>query len=972
MLMNNIHEILGYPLFFVAGIELLLGFILLRQNPGNSLVNKTAATLAFFSALFAFTTGIMYIRASLGLSISLVARLNWIGWFTLPSALQFLYYLGDEKSRSAKRIVMVLYPFWTIVLLLAVFTDLIVNDSYVPLPYHNEPGPLENPLRLFGVLLVLWTLYKVVDMRRTATGIARKELNYFCYGLLLFAGGAGITSGLMQLFGGFGFEPGLGAYFGLPWVLLTFYSIARYNLFDVRLIISRLLGIIVLLMLFSALQTGVHALFQPMFGDYLSIFFALPIIAFFFFGTPFSRRLQDGLDSIILKDRVNYQPVLRNFIDSIASLLDLDRILQLIQTTVRTGVGSEIACVYMADTSGTYREHALPEARSERVLPDAAVLWIQKTKSFVLRVTIETLLPAKDAADLVAILRDLSAEVLIPIFSQGKLRGVLCLGARMSRRPYTQTDIQFLETLAGQAAVAIENATLFKETSRIKGSLLESEGKFRVLAETIPAAVFIHKGERFLYANPASAVLFGHTPEEILTMELAQVVHPDFRENVLHHVLAHIEGRESGYQTEFKIIRKGGEERWVIMSTGVMDFQGARAIISTLFDITARKDLEGKVSYMRRMEALGKLAGGVAHDFNNILSSIVGHGSILEMKLLKDDPLQKHVSQILSSTERASSLTQRLMNYGARKDLVLSPCDLNELMTGQDKFLAGILREDIKLTIKCSMQPLTVLADNRQIERIIMNLVANARDAMPDGGTITINTGRMVLDSDFIRDHGFGKAGTYAFFSIQDTGSGMAPGVQKRIFEPFFTTKGVGKGTGFGLSIVYDIIKDHSGYINVESIVGSGTAFTVYLPLVDASPAAAAQALHADLKNGNGIILLAEDDDEIRKFARTVLEEYGYTVLEARDGEEALQAFDASKDDIRGVLTDIIMPRMNGRELVAAIRKVRSDLPILYMSGYSEELLLKTGLLQQGQSFLFKPASRHELVAKVQTMLGGS
>jgi two-component system, cell cycle sensor histidine kinase and response regulator CckA len=269
----------------------------------------------------------------------------------------------------------------------------------------------------------------------------------------------------------------------------------------------------------------------------------------------------------------------------------------------------------------------------------------------------------------------------------------------------------------------------------------------------------------------------------------------------------------------------------VIMSSGVIDYQGRPSVIGTLFDITERKNLEGKIFYMRRMEALGKLAGGVAHDFNNVLTSIVGHGNILQLKMSKNDPLHKHVDLILASTERAANLTQRLMTYGSRKEVTLLPCDLSSLVVRQHKFLADILPNTIQLSVQPGNGQLSVLADSVQIERIIMNLIVNARDAMPTGGSLLISTGETVIDSEFIRSHGYGKQGSYAYIVVKDTGTGIDEETQKRIFEPFFTTKSAGKGTGFGLSIVYDIIKDHNGYINVTSSPGAGSTFMVYLPL---------------------------------------------------------------------------------------------------------------------------------------------
>ena len=254
--MTDLHAIIGYPLFLVSGVELLLGFLLIKQNPKNSPVNRSVALLALFSAAFSLCTGLMYVSASLGLGFTFYARANWIGWFTLPAALQFLYYSESEDSRTAYRIGLILYPFWSLMLALSIFTDLIVTDNYVLIPFSNQPGPLDNVLRLFGACLAVWVIVKSFLLWRSTSGLIKKALGFFFFGVFVFGSGAGFTAGVLQLFGGFGLEPGLASYFSLPWVALTVFAIARYQLFDIRLILSRTIATILLLVIFSSLQAG--------------------------------------------------------------------------------------------------------------------------------------------------------------------------------------------------------------------------------------------------------------------------------------------------------------------------------------------------------------------------------------------------------------------------------------------------------------------------------------------------------------------------------------------------------------------------------------------------------------------------------------------------------------------------------------------------------------------------------------------
>lgn len=971
--MANLHSIIGYPLFLVAGVELLLGFLLIEQNPKNSPVNRSVALLAFFSAAFSLCTGLMYVSASLGLGFSFYARANWIGWLTLPAALQFLYYSESSDSRTAYRIGLVLYPFWVIMLALSIFTDLIVTDNYILIPFSNQPGPLDNLLRFFGACLAVWVIAKAYLLRRSTSGLVKKELGFFFFGVFVFGSGAGFTAGVLQLFGGFGLEPGLASYFSLPWVALTVYAIARYQLFDIRLILSRSIATILLLVIFSSLQAGLFVLFEQALGSVFSVFASLSIIGFLFFGTPFSGKVQSLVNSLVLKDKYLYQDIISNATRAMATILNLDDLLVHIMNTLKEYLRVESASLYLRTASGGLglRKSFGGDAESARhaELSGSVVQHLLETKTPLICLIQESL-PEEKAAALARELQTIGSDILVPIFYQGRLQGALSLGPKGNRSPYNQTDILLLETLAGHAAAAIENATLFQETLRIQESLKESEGKFRTLAETIPAAIFIHQGAKFLYANPAGEQLSGYGHDEILNKEFYELVHPEFRHLIRESAGRRLTGENLSDQYEFKIVARNGEEKWVIMSAGTMDYQGKLSIIGTLFEVTERKNLESRLHYMQKMEAIGKLAGGVAHDFNNILGVIVGHASLVQLGIPQTDPLQVNVNQILSSTERAATLTQRLLTYGTRKGSSLHPCDLASLVRHQKKFLTGILPGAIRLVIGSDAKTVPVKADSPQIERILMNLVVNARDAMPSGGTIEVHTGIVDINTDFVKKHDFGKPGTYAFLSVNDTGMGMDENVRKRIFEPFFSTKGTGKGTGFGLSIVYDIVKDHNGYITVSSALKQGSLFTVYLPLTEASSVPGPSEVKNTLPSAGKTVLLAEDDETTRAYVKTVLEEHGYSVITAEDGEDAVRKYRVGNAGIHLVFADIIMPKMNGREVYHIVRNMTPGAKVLFTSGYSEELLVKTGILAAGQPFLPKPSTRSEIIAKVQQVLG--
>jgi len=396
------------------------------------------------------------------------------------------------------------------------------------------------------------------------------------------------------------------------------------------------------------------------------------------------------------------------------------------------------------------------------------------------------------------------------------------------------------------------------------------------------------------------------------------------------------------------------------------------AVIETLDNITEKRTLEGQLRHAQKMEAVGTLAGGVAHDFNNILSAIIGYAHISLMKMKPDDPVRYNIDQILACSQRATALTQGLLSFSRKQ--VINPVllDLNELLRRFEKFILRLIREDIEFTCRYGAGALTVMADSGQIEQAIMNLVTNARDAMPAGGRLMIEANLVRLDKDFVNAHGYGVLGEFALISISDTGIGMDETTKARIFEPFFTTKEQGKGTGLGLSIVYGIIKKHDGFITVYSEPGKGTTFRIYLPVSQAK--AAPEETHTEEPvpslEGTETILLAEDDEAVRRLTRTVLENFGYTVIETIDGEDAVLKFIANKDRVQLAILDAIMPKKNGGEVFREIKALKPNFPVLFMSGYPGEIVGKQGLLDPGINFVPKPISPSDLLKKVREMLG--
>lgn len=972
----NLFQIIGYPLYLVATLEIILGFILLRQPSRRSPVIKAVAAFSFFLSAFALFTAIMYTRASMGLDFNFFTRATWIGWFSIPAALQFIFYMKDETGRVARRIGFVLYPFWLILFVLCLFTDLVEPGHVRLIPYEGQAGPLEDPARFFGALLILWIVYEIFMLRKSVGGVRKVQLNYFFIGTLIFGASGAFMVGLLQLFGGIGFDPALGAYFSLPWVALTFYAITRYRMFDIRIVISQTLTIALLALFFSAIHIALFTVFEPIVGPKFTILISLFIIAFIFFGTQLNSKVQAWVQKVILRGKYHYQNVLMESTKAIVTMLDRDELLDYIVTSIRKSLAVENIGLHIRDHDDQYvlRHGFNIEGNPvlKRLVNTNVVPMMQHSKQVAIREELEVTQKTSDFGTFSAHMKAIQAEIIVPIFFKGELQGLLTLGEKGNREPYVQSDIDLLETLASHTAVAIENARLYEEAGQVKESLRESEKRFRNLVETMSDWVWeVDINGVYSYVSPKIQDILGYAPEEVLGKTPVDFMAKEDAERAAKHIMSAATSKQAFRLFENKNLHKNGH-LVVIESNGVPIYDKSGAFIGYRGinrDVTERKKLEDQLRYAQKMEAIGKLAGGVAHDFNNILTAIIGYGYVLHMKMAKADPLRKHVDQILSSTERATNLTQSLLAFGKKKVYTLEPTAVNEMIQRMEKLLYGFIREDIELKLKLADTIPNVMADVGHVERIIMNLAVNARDAMPKGGRLTIETGVEELDSEFVKAHGYGSVGSYAFFSMTDTGVGMDTEVKKRIFEPFFTTKSLGKGTGFGLSIAYGIVKEHNGYITVDSTLGKGTTFKVYLPFEETGSLGTMLETVPIEREGTETLLVADDDEGVRKFTRGVFEGFGYTVVTAKDGEEAVKKFKASKGGIDLLILDVIMPNMNGKETYEAIREIQPGIRALFASGYNEEVIQKKGLLDDGSNFILKPTSPKELLKQVRAIL---
>jgi nitrogen fixation negative regulator NifL len=514
------------------------------------------------------------------------------------------------------------------------------------------------------------------------------------------------------------------------------------------------------------------------------------------------------------------------------------------------------------------------------------------------------------------------------------------------------------------------------ERIRVTEALQQAEEKYRTIFEDAVVGIYQSTPEgRFLSVNRAVAELCGYESPEQMIAEIKDIGHQSYVDPSSREEFKQILARDGVVRNfEYQAYRKDGSKVWFLENGRVVrNAQGeVRYFEGTMQDITERKQLEEQFHQAQKMEAVGRLAGGVAHDFNNALGVILGYSELLQLSLPAETTAHRYAEQIAKAGQKASALPRQLLAFSRKQTIQPTLLDLNSVVADVDKMLRSLIGEDIALTVTRDPKLKSVKADRGQIEQILMNLAVNARDAMPKGGKLIIETANAELDQLYLKEHPYAKPGSYVALSVSDSGCGMDKATQAHIFEPFFTTKDPGKGTGLGLSTVYGIVKQSDGYVSVYSEVGRGTTFRIYLPRVagEAQPAVPASQ-PPKLPRGTETVLLVEDEESLRRLTRGCLQNSGYTVLEAADGRTALKLATEHGGSIDLLLTDVIMPGMSGRELAETLQKSRPEVRLLYMSGYTYDLVSQHGVLGPDVALLQKPFGIEPLLVRVRDVLDG-
>jgi two-component system, cell cycle sensor histidine kinase and response regulator CckA len=546
---------------------------------------------------------------------------------------------------------------------------------------------------------------------------------------------------------------------------------------------------------------------------------------------------------------------------------------------------------------------------------------------------------------------------------------------RHRKRDGTLIDVEDIsrEVVLGGRRARLVLATDITSRKRQEEALRENEERYRTVTEAASDTIItIDEDSIILFVNSAAEQAFGYTTKELLGQNLTMLIPGHLR--VIHHAgvardAANGKKRMAWNATELSGLHKSGREVPLEVSFGEFMRNGRRFFTGIVRDNTERERLHSQLRQSQKMEAIGELAGGIAHDFNNLLTVISGYSELALTTSDIDDKLRHHLNQISEAGKRARLLVAQLLAFSRKQLLQPRVLDLNEVVSNTHQMLGRLIGEDIDLVSIPRPGLGHVLADAGQIEQIILNLSVNARDAMPSGGKLTIETDNVELDENYARNHAEVFPGRYVLMAVSDTGYGIDAATRAHIFEPFFTTKSLGKGTGLGLSTVYGIVKQSSGHIWLYSEPGKGTTFKVYLPRVD-EPVETSEALipSAESLRGSETLLLAEDEEAVRKLARSVLELYGYNVLEAPSSAEAIDLLKKTAN-IALLITDVVMPQMSGKELAANAGTLSPETRILYLSGYTDIAIFHHGVLEGGESFLAKPFTKEGLARKVREVL---
>jgi len=586
---------------------------------------------------------------------------------------------------------------------------------------------------------------------------------------------------------------------------------------------------------------------------------------------------------------------------------------------------------------------------------------------------VDYMLGSRDGLELLRELKQRSIDTSVIVLTGHGAEDVAVEAMKAGAADYLSKSNLTIEGLERAVRFALALRIGERQRRQAEAALRASEERFRALVENSSDALLLLDAEgRVTYVSPSSSRHLGWGSDEMLGGSIFDFLHPDDRDNMSTRMIDVLRSPAKPIHQDIRLQHADGSWREIeSVAVNRLSDPSVEAIVVNARDITDRRKLEEQLRQAQKMEAVGQLAGGIAHDFNNLLTAILGYCNLMRDDMPAEDPLRADLDEIHSAGERAASLTRQLLAFSRRQMLQPQIVDLNVVVQQLEKLLRRLISEDVELVTALAPDLLSVRVDPASIEQILVNLAVNARDAMPSGGQLTIETANVDLDENFVIAHVPMKAARYVMLAVGDTGQGMDADTRARVFEPFFTTKEQGKGSGLGLATVYGMVKQSGGYIWVYSEPGHGTVFKVYFPPAQPRPKSDGNQFgrrSTDAMHGWETVLLVEDEDAVRALAREVLRRHGYVVLEARHGIDALRVAERHPDEIHLMVTDVVMPHMGGRDLVERLQAVRPKMKVLFMSGYTDHAMMHRDLTP-GSAFLQKPFTPEAFARKVRSVL---
>ena len=587
---------------------------------------------------------------------------------------------------------------------------------------------------------------------------------------------------------------------------------------------------------------------------------------------------------------------------------------------------------------------------------------------------VDYMLGSRDGLGLLRELKERGIDTAVIVLTGQGAENVAVEAMKSGAADYLSKSTLTIEGLERAVRHALALRAGERQRRQAEAALRASEERFRALVENSSDALLLIDAEgRVTYISPSSSRHLGWGSDEMLGQSIFDFLHPDDRDAMSVKLAEVLRSPGKPVTQDIRLQHADGSWRAIeSIAVNRLSDPSVEAIVVNARDITDRRKLEEQLRHAQKMEAVGQLAGGIAHDFNNLLTAILGYCNLMRDDMPAEDPLRADLDEIHTAGERAASLTRQLLAFSRRQMLQPQVIDVNSVVQQLEKLLRRLISENVELVTALARDLLSVRVDPASIEQILVNLTVNARDAMPHGGRLTIETSNVDLDETFAIAHVPMKPARYVMLAVGDTGEGMDADTQTRVFEPFFTTKEQGKGSGLGLATVYGMVKQSGGYIWVYSEPGHGTVFKVYFPPAEQRARASEQdnagRRSGDAMHGWETVLLVEDEDAVRALAREVLRRHGYVVLEARHGVDALRMAERHPDDIHLMITDLVMPHMGGRNLVERLAAVRPKMKVLFMSGYTDHALMHRDLTP-GTAFLQKPFTPEAFVRKVRSVL---